>query len=113
MKYLRSRHLGATFYILRYVAGASELGIFTRPTLSFKILDFCDSNCASYADIKCSINGFISSLGDRPVSWLSMKQPMLDLCRILSAEITWIVCVLHYLSDPPISFIPFHFDDKL
>lgn len=67
-------HLGAAKHILRYVRATTSYGIWYRPSTSFNLFGFTDSDWAGAVDDRKSTSGFIFALGSGAISWNSKKQ---------------------------------------
>lgn len=110
-------HYQAAIYVLRYLAGGTDLGLFIRSDSSFNLVAYCDSDWGSCADSHKSVSGFCISLGGSPISWKSKKQPSISLSsaeaeyrsmRRVVAELTGLVRLLHDLTISPSLPIPLH-----
>ncbi|XP_019253864.1 PREDICTED: uncharacterized protein LOC109232553 [Nicotiana attenuata] len=95
----RIPHMQAALYLLRYLKGTSDFGLFFSHSPDLGLRVYCDSDWASCADSRRSVTGFCVFLGDCLVSWKSKKQPVVSLSsaeaeyRAMSkaaAEVTWL-----------------------
>lgn len=74
-------HLSALKHILRYLKGSADLGLKLdgSSVLDFNLRTFVDSDFAGDLDGRKSTYGFVTYLGDAPVSWKSKKQGMVTI----------------------------------
>ena len=72
-----NEHMSALKRVFRYLRGTHTLGITFGGIGDIKI--FCDADWANDTVDRRSISGYISFLGNAPVSWSSRKQPTVAL----------------------------------
>lgn len=97
-------HWQAVKLIFRYLAGTLNSGLILQPCSNspMDIQGFCDADCASDLDDRCSTSGLCVFLGPNLISWQSKKHHIVsrsstDKYRSLAdcvAEITWITSLL-------------------
>jgi Reverse transcriptase (RNA-dependent DNA polymerase) len=68
-------HWTAVKRILRFLVGSFSHGITIRPTNSFQVHAFSDSDWAGSVDDRKSTSGFCLFLGPNLISWSAKKQP--------------------------------------
>nr|XP_018632447.1 secreted RxLR effector protein 161-like [Nicotiana tomentosiformis] len=102
-------HYSVALRVLRYLRTDPSQGIFLSADPSFDLIAFCDADWAVCRDSRRSVSGFFITLGRAPISWKSKKQITISLSsaeeeyrsmRRVTAEITWLVCLLADLSTP-------------
>lgn len=90
-------------YLLRYLKATVGQGILLKPTSSFQLRAFVDSDWGSCLDTHRSVTSFCIFLGDSMISWKSKKQATVSRSSAeaeyralasVSSELTWIVQLL-------------------
>lgn len=81
-------HWLAAKWILRYLEGTTELGIFYKKGGNTNVMAYSDSNFAEDLDDRRSTSGFVFLLGFGAVSWSSKKQPIVTLSTTEAEYIT-------------------------
>lgn len=74
-----SEHLATVKYILRYIAGTCDWGLWYARKEQPRLVGFSDSDLAGDIDSRKSTSGIIFFFGDSPVSWVSAKQKVVVL----------------------------------
>lgn len=64
----RESHPAAALWVLCYLLKDSDLGLFMFVSAFFKLMNFCDSDCATYPDSQRLVSEFYISLGYSPIS---------------------------------------------
>ncbi|XP_019233683.1 PREDICTED: uncharacterized protein LOC109214243 [Nicotiana attenuata] len=72
-------HMKAALYLLKYLKGSADSGIFYNNDSAMSLQVFCDSDWASCPDSRRSVTGFCIFLGGSLVGWKSKKQPVVSL----------------------------------
>ena len=72
-------HFWAIKWILWYVVGTTDFGIWYSRKLVFRLFGFTDSDWAGYQDDRKSTSGYIFSLGSDFLSWSSNNQEIVVL----------------------------------
>ncbi|GKU93237.1 hypothetical protein SLEP1_g6845 [Rubroshorea leprosula] len=67
-------HMDAAMRVLRYLKSSPDQGIFLSSTSSLHLSAFCDSDWASCPMTRKSTTGYITMLGNSPISWKTKKQ---------------------------------------
>ncbi|XP_019157743.1 PREDICTED: LRR receptor-like serine/threonine-protein kinase GSO1 [Ipomoea nil] len=98
--------------VLRYVKGTLNLGLRISRSTSMDIHDYSDSDWAGDPNDHKSTSGFAVFLGSNLISWVCRKQRTVarssteakykELADV-SAEVTWLVSLLHEIGIPPAS----------
>ncbi|XP_019152218.1 PREDICTED: uncharacterized protein LOC109149050 [Ipomoea nil] len=92
--------------VLRYVKGTLHFGLFIRPSSSVAVHAFSDSDWAGDPADRKSTSGFAVFLGGNLISWSCQKQRTVARSTTeaeykaladVSAEVTWLVSLLHEL----------------
>nr|CAD1827358.1 unnamed protein product [Ananas comosus var. bracteatus] len=74
MEYPSKIHVGATKWILRYLKGTSDHGLWFTKANNFSLFGFFDSDWESSINDRRSTSGFAFKLGSSTVCWSSKKQ---------------------------------------
>lgn len=99
-------HLAALQHTIRYVHGSVGKGIIIHGRSQLTLTAFSDSDWAACPSTRRSVTGYLVSLGGSPITWKSKKQSTVSRSSVeaeyramaqASAEVTWIVRVLHEL----------------
>jgi hypothetical protein len=107
--------------ILRYLAGATNSGLYypSRQTPTFAA--FSDSDWASCSQTRKSQTGVLFTINNVPVHWISIKQPTISLSSTeaeyvagghADCDLTWFTALLRAWYVPSISPIGLRIDDK-
>jgi hypothetical protein len=74
-------HLVAVKHILRFIAGTCDWGLWyaRRKEEQPRLLGYSDNDLAGYVDSRKSTSGVIFFLGERAISWQSLKQKVVAL----------------------------------
>ncbi|GKV14238.1 hypothetical protein SLEP1_g25140 [Rubroshorea leprosula] len=70
----RQPHLDATMRVLRYLKSSPRQGIFLSSSSSLQLSAYCDSDWASCPTTRRSTTGYLTLLGNSPISWKTKKQ---------------------------------------
>ncbi|GKV02885.1 hypothetical protein SLEP1_g15266 [Rubroshorea leprosula] len=70
----RQPHLDAAMRVLRYLKSLPGQGIFLSSSSSLQLLAYCDFDCASCPTTRRSTIGYLTLLGNSPISWKTKKQ---------------------------------------
>nr|XP_016495881.1 PREDICTED: uncharacterized mitochondrial protein AtMg00810-like [Nicotiana tabacum] len=70
----KKSHMEAAIRVVRYIKGASGLGLLMSSKQSPKLTAFCDADWASCPVSRRSVTGYVMKLGNSLVSWKSKKQ---------------------------------------
>ncbi|XP_019150664.1 PREDICTED: uncharacterized protein LOC109147514 [Ipomoea nil] len=98
--------------VLRYVKGTLNLGLRISRSTSMDIHAYFDSDCAGDPNNRKSTSGFAVFLDSNLISWLCRKQRTVARSSTeaeykgladVSAEVTWLVSLLHEIGIPPAS----------
>ncbi|KAF3632929.1 Protein EXORDIUM-like 1 [Capsicum annuum] len=114
-------HMSATLYLLRYLKGTSDSGLFlsSAPDLSFAA--YCDSDRGTCADSRRSVSGYCILLDDSLIGWKSKKQVAVSLSsaeaeyRAMSkavAVITWLIRLLSDFGVSDLTLVPLFCDNQ-
>jgi hypothetical protein len=116
-----ARHMQAIKRILRYLAGATNSGLYypSRQTPTFAA--FSDIDWASCSQTRKSQTGVLFTVNDVPVHWISIKQPTISLSSTeaeyiagghVGRDLTWFTALLRAWYVPSLSPISLRIDDK-
>ncbi|GKU93384.1 hypothetical protein SLEP1_g6979 [Rubroshorea leprosula] len=70
----RQPHLDATMRVWRYLKSSPGQGIFLSSSSSLQLSAYCDSDWASCPTTRRSTTGYLTLLGNSPISWKTKKQ---------------------------------------
>ncbi|GLU14780.1 hypothetical protein SLE2022_313290 [Rubroshorea leprosula] len=70
----RQPHVDAAMWVLRYLKSLPGQGIFLSSSSSLQLLAYCDFDCASCPTTRRSTTGYLTLLGNSPISWKTKKQ---------------------------------------
>ena len=114
-------HLEAVRRILRYIKGTIDYGILYKKDGASEMVRYCDADYAGDHDTRRSTIGYVFSLGSRPISWCSKRQPTMSLSSIESEyralattaqEYTWLMQLMKDLHQPPEHAVQLHCDNQ-
>ena len=74
----RQPHLNAAHRVLRYLKSTPGQGILMSYNSALNVKAYCDSDWASCPATQRSITGYITFLGESPISWKSKKQSIVS-----------------------------------
>ncbi|XP_019157558.1 PREDICTED: uncharacterized protein LOC109154150 [Ipomoea nil] len=104
--------LGLSKGVLRYVKGTMNLGLRISQSTSMDIHAYSDSDWVGDPNDHKSTSGFAMFLGSNLISWVCRKQRTVARSSTgaeykghadVSAEVTWLVSLLHEIGIPPAS----------
>lgn len=72
-------HWEAVKWILRYVKGTTDYGLWFTKGTEFKVDGYCDADFASDRDRSRSVTGYLFQVGGNTISWRSGLQPIVGL----------------------------------
>ncbi|XP_073061682.1 uncharacterized mitochondrial protein AtMg00240-like [Primulina eburnea] len=67
----KASHMDAAIRVVKYIKRSPDQGILLKPTDSFSITAYCDSDWAACPMTRRSINGYCIKLGASLLSWKS------------------------------------------
>ncbi|GKV24575.1 hypothetical protein SLEP1_g34168 [Rubroshorea leprosula] len=70
----RQPHLDVAMWVLRYLKSSLGQGIFLSSSSSLQLSAYCDFDCASCPTTRRSTIGYLTLLGNSPISWKTKKQ---------------------------------------
>ena len=79
MKYPTEKHLNAARWILHYVRGTFDLGVFYKKGDDSKLVGYTNSDYIGDIDDRKSTSGSIFMMSSRVICWSSKKQPIVTL----------------------------------
>ncbi|KAL0392941.1 UNVERIFIED_CONTAM: Retrovirus-related Pol polyprotein from transposon RE1 [Sesamum radiatum] len=121
LQHPRVPHWDAAIYLLRYLKGTPNLGLFFPANTSLQLCAYSDSDWASCPDSRRSLTGYCVFLGGALISWKTKKQATVSRSsaeaeyRSMAStvcELLWIRYLLHEFRIPPLLPIPFWCDNK-
>ncbi|XP_019051643.1 PREDICTED: uncharacterized protein LOC109114060 [Nelumbo nucifera] len=81
----KQEHLDAALRVVCYLKGTSSSSIFMAAQNDFILRGFCDSDLANCPLTQRSTTGYITMLGNSPISWKTKKQHTVS-CSFTEAE---------------------------
>ncbi|KAL0322924.1 UNVERIFIED_CONTAM: Retrovirus-related Pol polyprotein from transposon RE1 [Sesamum angustifolium] len=121
LQHPRVPHWDTAIYLLRYLQGTPDLGLFFPANTSLQLCAYSDSDWASCPDSRRSLTGYCVFLGGALISWKTKKQVTVsrssveaEYCSMASTvcELLWIRYLLHEFRISPLLPIPFWCDNK-
>ncbi|KAL0391906.1 UNVERIFIED_CONTAM: Retrovirus-related Pol polyprotein from transposon RE1 [Sesamum radiatum] len=121
LQHPRVPHWDAAIYLLRYLKGTPNLGLFFPANTSLQLCAYSDSDWASCPDSRRSLTGYCVFLGGALISWKTKKQATVSRSsteaeyRSMAStvcELLWIHYLLHEFRISPLLPIPFWCDNK-
>jgi hypothetical protein len=88
-------HCKALKWILWYIKGNIDFGLFYWYYNSFNLVGYSDNNWARIMDDRKSTTGFIFYMGDTTFTWSSKKQYIVTLSTCEAEYVAIISCVFH------------------
>ncbi|XP_048629255.1 secreted RxLR effector protein 161-like [Brassica napus] len=119
------KHWEAVKWILRYIRGTTEFGLWFKRDKGFRVEGYSDADYATDLDRRRSITGYLFQVGSNTVSWRSGLQPIVALSTTESEymalneaakEALWLkgFCEdLNYSQSSSVSVIKVHTTDNL
>jgi len=95
-----TEHMGAVKHVLRYIAGMLHFGCYYwKGDGNIRLSGYSDADLAGYQDDRKSTSGGAFFLGQSPVAWHSIKQPVVALssCEAEYIAATSAACQLIWL----------------
>lgn len=111
----------AALYILRYLYGSFDVGVFYSNSPDFFMDVYCNSDRATCPDTRRSVIGFCVQLGDSLISWKAKKQPVVSLFSFeaeyrfaskVVAELVWLRCLFADFGVPIPTPVPVYGDNQ-
>ncbi|XP_019227532.1 PREDICTED: uncharacterized protein LOC109208835 [Nicotiana attenuata] len=115
LKTPRVPHMEAALYVLRYLKGTPDIGVFLNNSSNLSLHGYCDSDLAACPDTRKYVTGLCVSFGGSLISWKSKKQQVVSLSsaeaeyKALSkfgAELSWLARLFSDLGMPLSAPIP-------
>ena len=78
MKSPHSSHLDDANQVLRYLKGTVGQGLLLLASSSLNFVEYVDSDWANCPTTRRSTTSYFTMLGSSPISWKSMKQPIIS-----------------------------------
>ncbi|KAL2241072.1 UNVERIFIED_CONTAM: Retrovirus-related Pol polyprotein from transposon RE2 [Sesamum indicum] len=112
----------ATFHLVRYLKGCSDVGLFFPSSNSLQVQAFCDADWGACADSRRSLTGFAIFLGPALISWKTKKQCTVSQSSAeaeyrsmatTACELQWISYLLRDFGVNVSGPIPFHCDNQV
>lgn len=98
----RQPHLDAAHRVLCYLKSTPGQGILMSSNSTLNVKAYCDSDWASCPTTRRSITGYITFLGESPISWKStVSRSYVEVeyrsMATITCELIWIKALLHVL----------------
>ena len=118
---LRESHLTIVKRIFKYLNGTTNLGLFYRKSLDYKLVGFCDADYVGDRIERKSTSENCQFLGENQISWASKRQTTIAMsteeAEYISAAscCTQLLWMKHQLEDYQINAnsIPIYFDNTV
>ena len=115
----RESHLTVVKRIFKYLKGTTNLGLFYRKSLDYKLVGLCDADYAGDRTERKSTSENSQFLGENLISWASKRQATIDMSTTEAEYISAASCctqllwMKHQLEDYQINAnsIPIFFDN--
>ena len=117
----REPHWQAALHTLRYLSKDYTKGIYLNASTDLTLEAYCDSDWASCPNTRKSVSSYFILLGGSPISWKSKKQATVSLSsaeaeyrsmRRVTAELAWLIRLLHEFTIPAIVPVPLKCDSQ-
>ncbi|KAK4388297.1 Retrovirus-related Pol polyprotein from transposon RE1 [Sesamum angolense] len=121
LQHPRVPHWDAAMYLLRYLKGTPDLGLFFPANTSLQLCAYSDLDWASCPDSRRTLTGYCVFLGGALISWKTKKQATVSRSsaeakyRSMAStvcELLWIRYLFHEFRISPLLPIPFWCDNE-